>query len=334
MSHITLDNGHKAWAFSSSQYVQEAVKNVERHLKTNGDRLSTRANSPFSLNYRPEVDLSDPLDSHNVAYFQSLIGVLRWIVELGRADIACEVSMLSSYMALPREGHLSQLFHIFAYLQKNHNAEMVFGPTYPDINMDDFLRQTWSASEFSTVKKDKAPTNAPQPRGLGFVMTAYVDADHASDCRTRRSRTGFAVFLNKAPIFWMSKRQNSVETSSFGSEFVAMRHCTEYLRSLRYKLRMMGIPCEDPSLIFGDNKSVLVNASIPDSVLKKKHHSVAYHFVREGVAKDEWRMTYINTCDNLADMFTKPLPSGEKRVRFTRMILHHLFSTREPVTSK
>ena len=118
----------------------------------------------------------------------------------------------------------------------------------------------------------------------------------------------------------------SVESSSFGSKFVAMKQCCEYLRGLRYKLRMMGIPVTGPAYIYGDNQSVLANTTIPDSTLKKKSQSIAYHLVREGVARDEWRMTYINTHDNEADLLTKTLPSGEKRHGFVRRILHHIFA--------
>jgi len=158
-------------------------------------------------------------------------------------------------------------------------------------------------------------------------MRAFVDADHAGDTVTRRSITGFLVYLHMAPIFWMSKKQTSIETSSFGSEFTTMKQCTEYIRGLRYKLRMMGIPCEGPTFIFGDNQSVLCNTSIPDSTLKKKSNSIAYHFVREGCARDEWRTVYVNTHLNPADLLTKPLKAGEKRSSFVRIILHHIFGT-------
>ena len=87
----------------------------------------------------------------------------------------------------------------------------------------------------------------------------------------------------------------------------------------------MGIPCEHPSYIYGDNQSVLANTTIPDSALKKKSQSIAYHFVREGVARDEWRMMYVNTNENEADLLTKLLPSGEKRKNFIRGVLHHIF---------
>ena len=73
-------------------------------------------------------------------------------------------------------------------------------------------------------------------------MIGYVDADLAGDKVIRRSRTGFVIYLNKSPIYWFSKRQNGVECSTFGSELVAMKQCCEYVRGLRYKLRMMGIP--------------------------------------------------------------------------------------------
>ena len=156
-------------------------------------------------------------------------------------------------------------------------------------------------------------------------MKAYVDGDHAGDTVTRRSRTGFLVFLNSALVHWMSKKQASIETSSFGAEFTAMKQCTEYVRGLRYKLRMMGISCSSPTYVYGDNQSVLANTTMPHSVLNQKSNSIAYHFVREGTARDEWRTTYVNTSLNPADLLTKPLPAGEKRTHFVQMILHHLY---------
>ena len=156
-------------------------------------------------------------------------------------------------------------------------------------------------------------------------MCAKVDADHTSDTITRCSRTGFLVYLNCALIYWWSKKQNSVESLSFGSEFIAMKQCCEYVHGLRYKLRMMGISCDDPMFIYGDNQSVLANTTIPDSTLKKKSQSITYHFVQEGAARNEWRTTYVNTHENEADLLTKQLPSGKKRKSFVQKLLHHIF---------
>ena len=155
-------------------------------------------------------------------------------------------------------------------------------------------------------------------------MSAFVDSNHAGDRVTRRSRTGFLVYCNSALIYWSSKKQNLCETSSFGSEFVAMKQATEYIRGLRYKLQMMGIVIAGLCFIYGDNQSVLVNSSVPDSQLKKKSNSITYHFVREGVAKKEWQTTYINTHDNKADMLTKNLPPGVKRNKLVSETIHHI----------
>ena len=88
---------------------------------------------------------------------------------------------------------------------------------------------------------------------------------------------------------------------------------------------MMVITCDLSTFINGDNLSVLVNATIPDFILKKKSNSIAYHFVREGFARDEWQTVYVSTHENSADLFQEPLPSGEKRRRFVTMILYHIF---------
>jgi len=306
---------------------------VEDYLKTKGKTLKAKTTNVLPKGYRPEIDVSGELPPEDASYYQSLIGVLRWMVELGRVDIYTEVSMMSSHLALPRQGYLEALFNVFSYLRGHHNSEMAFDPSEPEINMEDFPREDWSLSIYGDVKEEiptimpfetSGPGDMPEPRGQGFRMRVYVDCDLGGDCVTRRSRTGFAVFLNSAPIHWMSKKQSSCEVSTFGSEFTAMKQAVEYVRGLRYKLRMLGIPCDEPTFVYGDNKSVLANTTVPGSTIKKKMNSLSYHFIREGCARDEWRTTYINTHLNLADLLTKPLASGEKRSGFVRQFLYWL----------
>ena len=201
---VTMENGVEAWAFSTSQYIQSAVRNVEEYLKKRGDgrwSLPAKAETPIQSTYRPELDVSPELDAEDASYYQSLIGVLRWIVELGRVDICLEVSMLSSHLALPREGHMQQVFQTFAYLKNYHNTELVYDPSDPVVDMLQFQRHDWTASEFGHIEGwEELPPNMPEPWGVGFIMRAKVDADHAADTMTRRSRTGFLVFLNSALV--------------------------------------------------------------------------------------------------------------------------------------
>ena len=90
---------------------------------------------------------------------------------------------------------------------------------------------------------------------------------------------------------------------------------------------MMGIPCNEPDYIEADNQSVLYNTTIPDSTLKKKSQSIAYHMIREGAARDEWKITCASTHENEADLLTKQLTSGPRRRGFVMNLIHHIFRT-------
>ena len=105
----------------------------------------------------------------SASYYQSLIGILHWIVELGRIDITTEVSMMASYMSLPCQGHQDQLFHIFAFLKNKHNAEMVFDPSEPDIDKNLFPKEDWSNTVYGECSED-IPSNISEARGFGFKM--------------------------------------------------------------------------------------------------------------------------------------------------------------------
>ena len=319
-----LPNGVNAYYFSMSQYVKEAVKNVEDYLAKKGQKLKRKAASPITPNYSPEIDSSPELSDVESTYYQSLIGILRWMVEMGRMDIITEVSMLSSYDAMPRVGHLEQVFHIFSYLKIHHNARLMLDPSYPEIDEEDFeCEKDWSI--YYGEGTEAIPPNAPKARGREMIVRAFVDASFGGCKLTRRSRTGFLVFLNSAPIFWFSKKQGSCEISTFGSEFVAMRQCCEYIRGLRYKLRMMGIPINNPALVYGDNQSVLWNTKVPDSTLKKKSSAVAYHYCREGVSRKEWLTNYVHTSENPSDIMTKSISNLQDRKRKIRMIMYDIY---------
>ena len=138
---VQLENGVWAWSFSSSQYVQSAIKNVEESVgkpKNSHLKILSKAEAPLTMSYRPELDVSPELTPRDSAYDQSLIGILQWIVELGRIVICLEVSMMSSHLAMPRKGHLNQVLHIFAYLCKYHNTELVYDPSDPVVEQDVF----------------------------------------------------------------------------------------------------------------------------------------------------------------------------------------------------
>jgi hypothetical protein len=153
------------------------------------------------------------------------------------------------------------------------------------------------------------------------IIFCFCDADHAGNKVTCRSHTGILIFVNRAPILRFSKRQNTVETSTFGSEFIAARIAVELIEGLLYKLCMFGIPIDGPTNVYIDNESVILNSTHPESALKKKHKAIAYHQVREAVACETIHIAFEPSETNLADILTKLLP-GWKLKELCKRILH------------
>ena len=181
---------------------KELVRTSKDHLKVRNEEnkvqdctsfFPQKAHSPMTTDYCPEIDVSTELNAIDAAYYQSLIGVVRWMVELGRLDICIELLMLSSCLALPREEHLHKLFHMISYLEKQHNCEMVFDHTVPDIYMSDFPNKDWNNLVYSNERdelKEEIPTYLPTPLGKGFCLRVYVESDHPGDQVRRRSKPG------------------------------------------------------------------------------------------------------------------------------------------------
>ena len=208
---------------------------------------------------------------------------------------------------------------VLSYVKTFPKGRILFDTAYPilkDFNDDDY---DWK--EFYPDAAEELPPSMLKPKGKPVRITAYLDADHARDVVTRRSVTGILILLNNAPICWVTKRQRTVETSTYGSELVAARIATELVMELRYQLRMLGVPIDGPSMMYGDNQSVVLNTTVPFSVLKKKWHACSYHRVREAIAGKIIVFKHINSEENFADVLTKPLDSNT----FHALIQPHLF---------
>ena len=149
--------------------------------------------------------------------------------------------------------------------------------------------------------------------GNSVVTSCFVDANHAGCKVTRCLHTGVILFVNKAPILWYSKRQNTVETSTFGSEFCAMKTAIDMIEGLRYKLRMLGIPMAGATSVFCDNESVVKNSTAPESTLKKHHNAIAYHCAREAQAAGIIRVAWESGDTQIGDLLTKLMPGPRLR---------------------
>ncbi len=192
--------------------------------------------------------------------YWSLIGMLQWAVTLGRYDIQMAVSTMGRFRASPRKGHLERLARIFGYLRNFKDLAIKFKtemPNYGEIKEVDY---DW---EYVYGKvKEELPEKMPEAKGRSVVVSAFADASLYSCQVTGRAMTGILMMLNKTLIEWYCKRQNTVETSTYGSEFVAAKIAVEKLIEIRYTLRMLGVPVEVKTYLFGDNKSVVDSSNI------------------------------------------------------------------------
>ena len=297
--------GNEGWFMSSEKYVKSAIQNIEETLHKMGQRLPSKYKTPLAYGYCPELDITPELKADGLQRYQELIGILCWVVELGRVDTLMETSMMSTDLAMPRQGHLEQVHHIFGYLKEHPKRKLFFDLQHPELDERSFTTYDWY--DFYRDAKEPVLGDMPAPRGQMVLTHCFVDSDHAANTIMRRSQTGLLLFVSRAPVTWFSKRQNTVETSTFRSEFITMKTAVEHVEALRYKLRMFGIPNEGPTNVFCDNEAVFKNTSIPDSTLKKKHTSICYHWDREAVAAHTMRVAKEGTTTNLADLFTKPL---------------------------
>ena len=231
------------------------------------------------------------------------MGVMCWLCELGRLDIIQPVSLMSRYLAQARVGHQDQVYHIFGYLKKYDRSRLAFNPSRPCVDEKSFTICDWK--DYYPDAEEVIPPDTPEALGKSIVMSCFVDADHAGCKETRRSHTGVLIYVNSAPILWYSKRQNTVESSTFASEIIAMKIAVEMIEGFRYKLRMLGVPIEGSCNVFCDNDSVVKNVTRPESPLRKKHCAIAYHKARESIAAGMICVAKESGKTNLADLLTK-----------------------------
>ena len=236
--------------------------------------------------------------------YQSLVGELQWAISIGCFDISAAVATLSSFRAAPRAGHLERAKRVVGYLSKMRHAKIPVCTEEPDYSDVVTHQQDWTRSVYGDISKE-IPDNAPRPLGKPVTTTTYVDANLMHCLLMGRSVMGTLHFVKQMAIDWYSKKQGTVETAAYGSEFVATRTATEQIIDLRLTLRYLGIPVRSKSYLFGDNESVVKSSTIPHSPLRKRHNLLAFHRVREAIASKMLVFAHLKGAENAADILSK-----------------------------
>ena len=155
--------------------------------------------------------------------------------------------------------------------------------------------------------KELIPNDLPIPLGKPVVLSHFVDANLFHDLTTGRAVTGVLHLVNQTPIEWFSKKQATVETATYGAEFVAAQIATDQIIDLHTTLRYLRVHVKGPSFLFGDNQSVIMSSTIPHSSLKKRHNALSYRGVREAIASGIFWFFKVKSELNPADILSKHL---------------------------
>ena len=260
--------------------------------------------SPLEKNDHPELDDSEFLNDQDIKIYQSMVGACQWAVSLGRFDIQTALMTMSQFRIAPRNGHLSRMKRLYGYLKRFRDGAIRVRVGVPDFSGIPDPVHDWDYSIYGKVT-ELIPENLPEPLGKHVVLSHFKDANLYHDLITGRAVTGILHLVNQTPVEWYSKKQGTVETATYGAEFVAARTATDQIIDLRTTLRYLGVPVKGASYMFGDNQSVITSSTIPHSTLKKRHNALSFHRVREAIAANIFQFFKIRSEDNPADILSK-----------------------------
>jgi len=221
----------------------------------------------------PKLSAVDGAPVADPTDFRSLASVLQYLT-FTRPDIAYAVQQVCLHMHDPREPHLAALKRILRYIRGTLHLGLLLRPS---------------------VQSD---------------LLVYSDTDWAGCPDTRKSTSGYAVFLGDNLISWSSKRQNAVSRSSAEAEYRAVANAVAEASWLRQLLVELHVPLRRTALIYCDNISTVYMSSNPVQHQRTKHVEIDLHFVRERVATGDVRVLHVPTSSQYADIFTKGLPSS------------------------
>ena len=166
------------------------------------------------------------------------------------------------------------------------------------------MKHDWTYTVYGNVQEN-IPINYPKPLGKSVTTTTTLHPNLLHCLATGASLTACLHFCNQSPTDWYSKKQTTVETSTYGSEFVPGKTATEQMMGLRYSLRYLGVPIKSKAYMFGDNRSVVTSAILPHSTLCKRCNILAFHMVREAIAAKRIDFHCIQSEYNLSDIHRK-----------------------------
>jgi hypothetical protein len=244
------------------------------------------APTPTEQNHRLHEGDGEPVDRGR---YQRLVGRLIYLSHT-RPDIAFAVSVVSQFMHDPRTQHMDAVIRIIRYLKGCPGRGLLYTPH------------------------------------SHLQVECYTDADWAGSLEDRRSTSGYCSFVGGNLVTWRSKKQSVVARSTAEAEFRSMAHGVCEVLWLRILLMELGLFQSKPLMLYCDNKAALDIANNPVQHDRTKHIEIDRHFIKEKLDLGIICMPYVNSSNQLADIFTKGLPERLFATFCSKMGLYDAFA--------
>lgn len=219
-----FETPQKVFIMGSSTYVKQCLATYEQLF---GETAPKNINAPLDPKDHPELDETEHLDDTGMRLYWKLLGMLQWAVTLGRIDIMCAVMTMGGFRCQPRIGHINRLKRIFGFLKNYRSCSIKFRTEEPNYSKYKSNDRDWNYV-YGDIQEEVS-NNMPKAKGKKVILTMFADANLYHDRLTGRSVTGLILMANKTPIDWFSKKQLSVKSATYNSEFVAARIGTDNL---------------------------------------------------------------------------------------------------------
>jgi hypothetical protein len=302
------------WEAGTLHVSQEAaIEKLAQRFKLDG-ATSSRPYVPMASGTKLRKPKVEDVVNKDVFDYMSAVGGLLYIALTTRPDIAYSVGVLSRYMACPSSEHVAAAKRVIQYLYRTKG----FGIMYSRKQFSESSNAPHSCDApvvFAQYDAGKGVVTSssgdnidPVESDMNDVAVTYVDADLAGDTDTMRSTTGFAIMLSGGIISWLSKLQSTVALSTTEAETNAATELVKQISHVRLFLRELNSRQSHPTIVYEDNMGAIANVEGSESSKRTKHYLMKVHYLREQADFGAFIMRKVATVDQLADIFTKPLP--------------------------
>lgn len=235
---------------------------------------------------------SSPLNVRDVNTYRQMVGSLMYASYSTRPDITHATNMVARHMSNPTDDSIIMVKRIYRYLAGARSHGLLY----------------------------KTSTHT-QHQG-GVVLSGYCDADWGGDLADRKSTTGYCTFINDNLISWQSKKQTTVALSSTEAEYMAICDITKEIMWMQMILSELHMKVITPTIIYVDNQSAIKISENDIAHERTKHIDIKHYFVKDAIEKKIIQLKWISTEHQLADIFTKALPSPSFTSLRDRLIGH------------